>query len=110
MVGKTAATDETRYDLMQRVTALAQHTDAPRGPSPGTMAAEIDRIRRIAQQHGMLPVASVAHALESALARGERGPLIRGWLTILADAVDSARQDDEACAIFSAACSVRLAR
>ncbi len=95
---------------MQRVTALAQRSGTPRGPSPDTMATDIDRIRQIAQHHGMLPVASVAHALESALARGERGPLIQGWLAILADAVDSAQQDDEACAIFSAACSVRLAR
>ena len=35
----------------------------------------------------MFPAVTVAHALESALARGERGPLIRGWLDILREAV-----------------------
>ena len=51
------------------------------------MASDLDQVRRIARAAGMFPAVTVAHALESALARGERGPLIRGWLDILRDAV-----------------------
>lgn len=99
-----------RDDLTRRVAALSQQAAVGRGPGIAELIAEIDRIRAIAQANGLFSVASVARALESALARGERGPLVRGWLTILADAVYSERQDADACASFAAACSVRLAR
>lgn len=72
------------------------------------IAGEIDAIRRIAHRSGLRPAAMVAHALESALARGERGALIRGWLAILCDAVGSERHDRAACDTYAAACSVRL--
>jgi hypothetical protein len=54
----------------------------------GDLAIEIDAIRQIA--------------------RGERGALIQGWLSILGDAVGCDRQDRAACETFVAACSVRL--
>jgi len=50
------------------------------------LATEIDLIRQIARANEMFPAVAVTQALESALARGERGPLIQGWLSILEDA------------------------
>lgn len=77
-------------------------------PGKVPLAAEIDMIRRIAVQHGMLPVASVAQVLESALARGDQGPLITGWIAVLREAIASTRQDRVARDAYVAACSVRL--
>jgi len=72
------------------------------------IAIEIGAIREIAHHHGLFPAVAVSRALESALARGERGALIQGWLSILGDAIGSERHDRAACETFAAACSVRL--
>ena len=72
------------------------------------IAVEIGQIRQIANRHGLFPAVAVSHALESALARGECGALIQGWLSILGDAIGSDRHDRAACETFAAACSVRL--
>ena len=73
------------------------------------IAPEVDAIRLIAHRSGLNPAVTVAHFLDSALARGEHGPLVHGWLALLGDAVASERQDVAACETFAAACSVRLA-
>ena len=73
------------------------------------LAPEVDAIRVIAHRNGLNPAVTVAHFLDSALARGEHGPLVHGWLALLGDAVASERQDVAACETFAAACSVRLA-
>lgn len=73
-----------------------------------SLAADIDMIRRIALQHGMLPVATVAQVLETALGRGDRGPLITAWISVLRDAIRGDRQDRSASDSYAAACSVRL--
>jgi hypothetical protein len=75
---------------------------------PSALAHEIDAVRSIALRNGMRAAVAVAQALEMALARGERGPLITGWLDLLHDAVGSERHDEAACDTFRAACSVRL--
>jgi hypothetical protein len=72
------------------------------------IAIEIDAIRQIAHCHGLFPAVAVSQALESALARGERGALIQGWLSILGDAIGCDRQDRAACETFVAAGSVRF--
>ncbi|WP_374130865.1 hypothetical protein [Sphingomonas sp. 28-62-20] len=77
-------------------------------PGRAALAAEIDMIRRIARQNGMMPVTSVAQILESALARGDMGPLITGWIALLREAINSERQDRFAGDSYVAACSVRL--
>src|SRR3546814_9888626 len=61
----------------------------------------------IAQTNGLLPAVTVAQVLESALAEGERGALIHGWLSILHDAIRCDRFDRPACDAYAAACSVR---
>lgn len=72
------------------------------------IAIEIGAIRQIAHRHGLHPAVAVSRALESALARGERGALIQGWLSILRDAIGCDRQDRAACETFVAAGSVRF--
>ena len=76
------------------------------------LAPDIDAIRSFAHRNQLNPAATVAHFLNTALARGERGDrtaLVHGWLSMLTDAVASERQDAAACDAFAAACSVRLA-
>ncbi|CAN5535732.1 hypothetical protein BH10PSE14_BH10PSE14_13090 [soil metagenome] len=97
-------TVRVQAELTARVFAIGTRTHR----TAGAIAMEIDAIRRIARANGLYPAAAVAQALESALGRGERGPLIDGWLEILRDAVGCERHDAAACETFAAACSVRL--
>ncbi|MEO9130940.1 MAG: hypothetical protein ABI240_06995 [Sphingomonas sp.] len=72
------------------------------------IAIEIGAIRQIAHSHGLYPAVAVSQVLESALARGEPGTLIQGWLSILREAIGCDRQDRAACETFVAAGSVRF--
>lgn len=94
--------DGIRAELALRIAAL----DGARA-GINQMASDLDQVRRIALSAGLLPAVTVAHALESALARGERGPLINGWLDILRDAVRCDDADPATCDAYAAACSVR---
>ena len=96
---------QIQAELAQRIFAIGARTGHD---TRGSIAIEIDAIRRIARANGLYPAAAVAQALEAALGRGERGPLIDGWLAILRDAVGCERHDAAACETFAAACSVRL--
>ena len=98
-------TGQVQAELALRIFAIGARTGRA---TPGTLATEIDAIRRIAHANGLYPAVAVAHALEAALGRGECGPLIDGWLAILRDAVGCERHDADACETFAAACSVRL--
>lgn len=99
----TSALATVRADLSRRIGAIEWRA-GPRG-----VAVEVDAIRAIAHRHHMLPAVTVAHLLEGALARGEHGALVHGWLAMLRDAVASDRQDEAASRAFAAACSVRFA-
>ena len=92
-----------RAELARRIGAIEWRT------SPSRIAREVDAIRLIAHRNGMLPAVTVAHLLESALARGERGALVHGWLGMLREAVASERQDAVASESFAAVCQVRFA-
>ncbi|MEG3181124.1 hypothetical protein [Sphingomonas sp. LT1P40] len=72
------------------------------------LAADLDAIRRIALANGMTPALPVVHALESALASGQRGPMIADGLSLLRDAVTCGRDDPRTGAAFVAACAIRL--
>lgn len=93
---------EIRAELSQRIIAIEWRRDT------AGIVAEIDAIRRIAHRNGMLPAVTVAHLLESALARGEHGALVHDWLAMLGEAVHSERQDDATSDVFAAACQVRF--
>lgn len=104
--GELAGIDAVRADLMARIAAL--DVRAPYAP-PCELAPAIDAIRMIAHRSGLNPAVTVAHFVDSALSRGERGALVHGWLSLLTDAIACERQDVAACDAFAAACSVRLA-
>lgn len=102
----TRPIDGVKADLAARIAAIdgrAPYAEAR------DLAPEVDAIRLIAHRHGLNPAVTVAHFLDWALARGECGPLLHGWLGMLSEAVASERQDIAACDTFAAACSVRLA-
>ena len=73
------------------------------------LAADLDAIRRIALANGITPALPVVHALESALAAGQRGPMIADGLALLRDAVNCGQADPRTGAAFAAACAIRLA-
>lgn len=93
-----------RADLARRIGAIEW-----RG-GPGRVAGEVDLVRRVALAHGLHPAATVAQAIEAALVRGERGPLVHAWLALLRQALASERQDRPAGQAYAAACAVRQAR
>lgn len=100
-----ASLDQVRADLSARIAAIngrALHARAHE------IAPDIDAIRIIAHRAGLNPAVTVAHFLDTALARGVRGAVVRDWLAMLADAVGSERQDLAACEVYAAACSVRM--
>jgi hypothetical protein len=93
-------------DLIARVARLdimAAHV------RPRALATEVDAIRAAAEAAGVLPVVAVARALESALARGERGVIVSGWISMLGEAVGCGRSDAASGHVFLAAGAVRLA-
>ncbi len=98
--------DVVRHELTRRIAALAVRAPYARVPE---LAAAVDEIRAIANAAGLRPAVTVTHFIAAALARGERGTTVYGWLHILADAVRVERRDAAACDSFAAACSVRLA-
>ncbi|GAA4767249.1 hypothetical protein GCM10023219_11040 [Stakelama sediminis] len=91
-------------ELMDRIDAVSVRMSAAR---PCEIALEVETMRRMARDNGIRPALTVLHAIDSALARGERGVLVRGWLDILRDAVGYG-DDQDAETLFAAACSVRL--
>lgn len=97
--------DGIRIDLVARIDAMDARVGKFRADD---LAAELEQVRRIAVAHGIGPAVIVVHALASALSRGECGPLVRGWLAILRDAVGCEASDARACETFAAACTVRL--
>lgn len=95
-----------RSAMCARIDALARemaHVSQMR------LVQELDDIRRTARRHGLSGVATVIHAVESAVARGERGPMVLSWLDTLRDVCDCEALDEQAGEAFAAAISVRLA-
>lgn len=75
---------------------------------PGALACELASLRSVAVRNGLKPAVTVIHALNAALARGERGTLVHDWLAILREAVECGRSDPRTCDTYAAVCSVRL--
>lgn len=94
-----------RADLVAQIDAMDAHATRLR---PGELAYELEAIRRIVARHGIDPAITVVHALDTALSRGERGPLVHGWLAILRDAVGCSVTTQAAADTYAAACAVRL--
>ncbi|WP_326522790.1 hypothetical protein [Sphingomonas sp.] len=94
-----------RAELVARIDAMDARADRM---ATGEIADQLEAIRRIAARNGIGAAITVVHALDSALARGERGPLVHGWLGILRDAVGCGSDSPQAADTFAAACAVRL--
>ena len=99
----TEGGDAVRGELLRRIATLSAGRVRPRD-----VAVEVDAIRAIAATAGLHPAVSVAHLLDDALSRGERGVLVHGWLHVLRDAVASGRSDAAAADAYAAACAVRF--
>jgi hypothetical protein len=94
-----------RAELTRRIEAVDRACDGLRA---GEIADQLEAIRRTASANGIRSAVTVIHALDTILARGERGPRVHAGLAILRDAVDCARDDARTCDTFAAACSIRL--
>jgi hypothetical protein len=101
----TGSDEGVRAELARRVAAMSG-----RGLSvgPRELASEVDAVRALAARAGLLPAVAVAHLLDDALSRGERGPMVGDWLRVLGDAVASGRSDAAATDAYAAACAVRF--
>ncbi|MEG3087571.1 hypothetical protein [Sphingomonas sp. PB4P5] len=97
--------EDIKNELTARLGRIAGRDSIDR---PSELAREIDSIRALAHRAGLRPAVAVAQALEMALARGERGPLVHAWLDLLRDAVGGDRHDAAACDSYRAACAVRM--
>ena len=98
--------EAVRMELATRVAAIDVRAPYARATE---LARAVDEIRVIAHGAGLNPTVTVVHFIAAALARGERGTGVHGWLQMLRDAIGAERQDVSACDAFAAACSVRLA-
>ena len=98
--------DVVRHELGSRIAALDVRAPYARMTE---LVAAVDDIRVLADGAGMHSAVTVIHFIAAALARGERGPGLHGWLHLLRDAVRADRQDAATCDAFAAVCSVRLA-
>ena len=96
---------DTQAQLAARVEAIGHRL---RQASIAETTADLQALRRLAKLHRLGPAVTVIAALETALGRGETGPLVEGWLAILREAIGCERFDDQTCDLFAAACSVRL--
>ncbi len=98
--------DAVKAELRERIDAMDARADRARAAD---LARELGQVRLLAHRSGLAPAVTVVRLLESALARGEHGALVHGWLSVLNDAVACDRHDGAACDAYAAACSVRLA-
>jgi hypothetical protein len=94
-----------RADLVSRIDAVTQRIDRL---GSSQLIDEVDLIRNLALRQNIGPAVTVAYALREAIARGERGSMIAGWLGILRDSVSCGRADPAARDTFAAACHLRL--
>lgn len=90
MAAPDSAIAIAQAELAARVAMVGMRASAA---STAALAAEVDSIRAAAQAYGLYPAVAVTHAIDAALARGERGALVLGWIAILRDAVSSDRHE-----------------
>ncbi len=98
--------------LMQAQAQLWERIDSLTAGLPqlsiSAIAHEIDELRRIAGDHGLIPVVEIAHRLESELAVSRGGPMVASFLEAMRDAVGCDRLDAAATQVFLAAVNQRL--
>ena len=98
------ATMGIRSNLRSRLDALA---DCQPGGDSG-LREQLDRIRREAHSHGLIPAAQLAAALGDMLASGTLGRAITSSLDLMRDALDCEDNRPENGAIYMAALTSRF--
>ena len=93
-----------RSNLRSRLDALA---DCQSGGDSG-LREQLDRIRREAHSHGLIPAAQLAAALGDMLASGTLGRAITSSLDLMRDALDCEDNRPESGAIYMAALTSRF--
>ncbi|MEY2927450.1 MAG: hypothetical protein RL367_1927 [Pseudomonadota bacterium] len=94
-----------RGDLAARIEHLLA---ALPGLTRGQMAAAVDDVRKIARDHGMVPLADLASACETALSGTCSILLMRHWLESLRDVVGCHSLPADAARVWLAALGLRF--
>ncbi|MFM9852410.1 MAG: hypothetical protein ACKVOJ_06335 [Sphingomonadaceae bacterium] len=103
IAGEALATVKTR--LCNRIDSIAQelpHLTRFR------LAHEVDDVRRIANDHGLIPVVELARGLESALSASQDHIMILPFLDSMRDAVSGERTDSDAAQCYLTRVNQRL--
>jgi hypothetical protein len=90
------------FDRIDQIAAELPHITVAR------LANEVDEVRRVAIAHGMLPLAELAHGLESALAQTKVATMVRPFLETMRDAIGCERLDQATATTYLAAVNQRL--
>jgi hypothetical protein len=96
---------QAKAQLCDRIDVLAdqlQHMNATQ------LANQVDEVRRIAREYGLLPVEELARGLGSALSSSESSIMLLPFLETMRDAVGCERVDAAAAQSYLAAVNQRL--
>jgi hypothetical protein len=86
MVTQNDAISAIAGQLRDQIARLSESADHL---SINHLASHVDDIRKIARDHGLGPLADIAHGLESALARSDSRVLIHSWLDMMGEAASA---------------------
>jgi hypothetical protein len=76
--------------------------------SAGRLVQQIDDIRRTARDYGLVPVAEIAHSLESAMARSGGAITVMPYLEAMRDATGCESSDQATASAYLASVNQRL--
>jgi hypothetical protein len=96
-----------RADLAARLDRLAE---ALPGLNAGQIAEAVDDVRHIAREYGLLPLAELASACETALSGSWSLMLMRQWLQVMREAVGCESLPADAARVWLAALGLRFHR
>jgi hypothetical protein len=96
---------QAKAQLCDRIDVLAEQLPHM---SITQLAHQVDEIRRIAREYGLLPVEELARGLESALSASDCSIMVLPFLETMRDAVGCERADAAAAQSYLAAVNQRL--
>lgn len=94
MLGIKGIIMETQNDAVSAIVGhlrdqIARLSESAEHLSINQLASHVDEIRKVARDHGLGPLADIAHGLESALARSDSPVLIQSWLGVMGEAASA---------------------
>ncbi len=105
MTAAVNALMQARSQLCDRIDRIASELH---DLTLGQLAGQIDDIRRLARENGLLPLESLARGLERALAASDGGVMVGPYLETMRDAAGCERVDAAAAQSYLASVSLRL--